>query len=133
MATSTVVAQPPPVCSDLVAVSTKEHATPTAMMRFGAVSEPEHARLVFTPFHQFKVSPGQQLSSSFSHRSKNRLGAVFSPDFFDPQRAWLVPNEPGVTAGVRQKTVKDGRISPLSGLVFFNKGANILPQRPGGI
>ena len=109
-----------------MAVSTKEHATPAAAVRFGAISEPEYARFVFASFHQLEVSPGQELGSSFSHRSENRLGCVFSPDFFDSHRARLVPNEPGVTAGARQKAVEDGRIAPLSSLVFLNERANML-------
>jgi hypothetical protein len=102
-------------------------------MRFGAVGEPEHARFVFTAFHELKVSPGQEVGSSFRHRSKNRLSGVVASDFFDSQRAGLVPNEPGVTVGSRQKAIEDGRIAPLSGFLFLNEGANMLAQRPRGI
>jgi hypothetical protein len=130
---ASMIAKPASVGGDLLAVSAKSHTAPTAMMRFGTVSEPEHARAVLTPFHQLEVGRRQQISSRFSHGRKNRLGRIFSPDFFDVHGTRLVPNKPGVTLRSRQKTVENGRISPPSSLSAFDEGANILTQRSRGI
>jgi hypothetical protein len=101
----TLVAQSPSVGRDLVAVSTKQHAAPTSMMRFGVVREPEHARLVLAPFHQTKVGRCKQISGSFSDGSKNGLDGIVSSDFFDLRRARLVPNKSGMALGARQKSI----------------------------
>jgi hypothetical protein len=77
----TLAAQSPSVGRDLVAVSTKHHATPTPMMRFGLVGEPEHARLVLAPCHQMKVGGRKQISSGFRHGPKYRLGGIFRLTF----------------------------------------------------
>jgi hypothetical protein len=114
---------------DLVAVSAEHHAAPAAMVRFGLVTEPEHARIVLAPFHQPKVSAGQEFSGSFSHGPENQLGGGFRTDFLDFERARFVPNKPEMALRTRQKTVKNGRIAPLPGLSFLYKRANILTQR----
>ncbi len=119
----------PSVGRDLVAVSAEHHAAPTAMVRFGLVTEPEHARVVLAPFHQFKVGAGKELSGGFRHRSKNRLGGGLRTDPLDFERVRFVPNKAGMTLGARQKPVEDRRIPPLSSLSFFNKRTNTFPQR----
>jgi hypothetical protein len=124
----TVFAQPPSVGGNLVAVSTKLHAAPTSMVRFGVVSEPKHAGTVFTALHQAKVGRRKQVGGGIRHGPKNRFGGIFSPDFFDGQRARLIPNESGITLGASQKSVKDRRISPPSSLSFLYQRADVLTQ-----
>jgi hypothetical protein len=123
------MAKSPSVSRDLVAVATEHHAAPTAMVRFGLVTEPEHARVVLAPFHQFKVGVGQELSGGFGHRSKNRLGGGFRTDLLNFERVRFIPNQAGMTLGARQKPVEDRRISPLPSLAFLNKRTKILAQR----
>jgi hypothetical protein len=123
------IAKSPSVSRDLVAVSTECHAAPAAMVGFGLVTEPEHARLVLAQLHQVKVGAGQQLSGSFSHGSENQLDGGLRTDFLDFERARLVPNKPEMTLRTRQKTVENRGVPSLPSLSFFQKRANILTQR----
>jgi hypothetical protein len=111
---------------DLLAVSADSHAAPTAMVRFGVVGKPEHARVAFTVLHQLKVGGREQIGSSLRHGRENRLGGIFSPDLFDLQRASPVPHKPGMTLRAGKKFVEDRGISALSCLSFLDKRANIL-------
>jgi len=96
------------------------------MVGFRVVGKPEHAGLVLATFHQSKVGRRKQISSGFRHGSQNRLGGCFWCDSFNIQRARLIPNKSAMTLGLRQKSVKDRRISPLSSLSLLNQRANIL-------
>jgi hypothetical protein len=102
-----IAAQSPSVGRDLVAVPAKLHATPTPMMRFGAIREPEYAGLVLAPFHQTKVGRRKQISSGFRHGPEKRLGGILSSNSFNLQRARLIPNQPGMTLSAREKSVKN--------------------------
>ena len=111
-----------------MAVATELHATPTAMMRLGVVGEPQDAGFVLATFHQTKVGRREQIGSGFRHGAEKRFGGIFSHNFFNLQRARLIPHKPRVTVGVREKSVKERRISSLSSLSFLDERANILTQ-----
>lgn len=118
---------------DLLAVAADFHAAPAAVVGFGAISEPEHARAVFAALHKLKIGCREKVSSSLSQRRKNRRGRIRSPDFFDLQRARPVPNKAELARRSGQETVEDGRISALSGLAFLYERANIFAQGSRGI
>jgi hypothetical protein len=93
-----------------MAVSAKERAAPTAMVRFGFVEEPKHAGLVFTAFHKIKVSRSQQNRGRLGYRLQDSSRPVVLPYAVDGGRVGLSPYEPGMALRVLDKIVEHRRI-----------------------
>jgi hypothetical protein len=61
-----------PVSGDFVAIAAQLHTAPTTLMRFGLVSKPQHAVIVFTTFHKGEIGCHEQISGRLCHRRQDR-------------------------------------------------------------
>jgi hypothetical protein len=107
---------------NLITVSTKEHAAPTAMVGRRLVAEPKHAGLVLTAFHEVTVSGSQQNGCGFCNRCQDSFGC------FDGKRARLFPHQRRTAFCMIQGAVEQRRIAAHSDGSFHNSGQSRLTR-----
>lgn len=113
---------------DFVAVATGAHAAPTAVVRAGAIVEPEDALETFAAPDEVEVAGGEKFGSGFGYGCEDLFGSALLPFTVEAKRAAFAGRKFQVVLRFGEEGVEVRQFCALACFSGFNQSADCFAQ-----